>query len=1042
MKENRLYDTEVPLQEILERMRKNTFNNFHNYSISSINKDYLKIRTAIFKIIQKITMKMGFKSQTYFLSIYYLDILFMKKKKININLYKLGLASLCVSAKFCENDPIVPQLQYFIKVYNNVMGYKNIISMSDLMYAEVLVCKSLNYKLNYYSIYDFNTFFFCHGILKLEQIKDIENEFKKNYNLNKKEFTINKLFVKNILGKIYKTTRNYLDTIIKIYKIIFKYNPLFVTIFILRKSIEEILADEFKKNYNKDKDNEQKEKEKEEFIKRNCLYFREIMNDFYKIDYESSEQYQQLILDDEINNIFKDKEKDKSENKKDENSNNNNNRNTINGTSNDNNNNKLLNSSAANGFYKRLKIPINEDINNAKKNKNIINIKKSNNYINTDNIEEDNLDTNLNINELRKSQIIKNEIIKNNNKLNKVSIPRINTYNTINNHNKTESGECDNKNTEVKTQTQTNSPSKSNKALNYKKINNKNIKKLKLNTVNEKPNNYINTTENIKLTTNKKKPYYKKFINLNNNKEILNSIINSIKSSTATNFYSNKINPLSTSNNQISSSYINAKNVLATENNNNNNENNNENNIYTYISSFHRRTKLINQQNKKKLINTSIGERYRRKIQNNLNSINNNNRDISPIIKNEKPIINSNYNVNSDKIYEKVKSSTSDNFYPRHLKKISVNLNKDSELKKLEKININQELQTERLSLLSKKNLILNNSLKEINNNFNQSITEGNNKNVCFTARNDNNDDNLYVNIVNKKNKANKFKKLNYKKIQKKIILDNNNNNNKNKKKNISNKNLSLNMSNMNKSNNKLITEKNKNNSLNMSNSKPITKRFSLKNNNTTNSNSSNNITDGPFTSRENESKSKEHLQDNFQSSIYKIIKKTKNFFTKNKKEEEGSNLLENKTKKIQNNNFYKSQQNFYKVKTDNKDKNSKTKNDIKIKENSYLKKAMNKAKTLKDKTNYNDKKNNSTIIINNNININIGNNSKNIKIPQLNLNNVILNSHSNYNINNNTQKGNNNSNINNSSNSSRKNINDLFHKLPFNKKIINKVKK
>ena len=1031
MKENRLYDTEVPLQEILERMRKNTFNNFHNYSISSINKDYLKIRTAIFKIIQKITMKMGFKSQTYFLSIYYLDILFMKKKKININLYKIGLASLCISAKFCENDPIVPQLQYFIKVYNNVMGYKNIISMSDLMYAEVLVCKLLNYKLNYYSIYDFNTFFFCHGILKLEQIKDIENEFKKNYNLNKNEFTINKLFVKNILGKIYKTTRNYLDTIIKIYKIIFKYNPLFVTIFILRKSIEEILSDEFKKNYSKDKDNEQKEKEKEEFIKRNCLYFREIMKDFYKIDYESSEQYKQLILDEEINNIFKDKEKDKSENKKYENNNNNNNRNTINDAGNDNNN-KFLNSSAANGFYKRLKIPINEDINNAKKNKNTINIKNSNNYINIDNIEEDNLDTNLNINELRKSQIIKNEIIKNNNKLNKISIPRINTYNTINNHNKTENKENNNKNTEIKTQTQSNSPSKPNKVLNYKKIN-KNIKKLKLNTVNEKAS--INTTENIKMSTHKKKPYYKKFINLNNNKEILNSIINSIKSSTATNFYSNKVNTLPTSNNQISSSYINTKNVLTTENNNNNNENN----LYTYISSFHRRTKLKNQQNKKKFINTSIGERYRKKIKNNLNSININNRDISPIIKNEKPIINTNSNTNQDKIYEKVKSSTSDNFYPSHLKKISVNLNKDSELKKLEKININQELQTERLSLLlSKKNLILNNSLKEIKNNFNQSITEGNNKNVCITARGDNNDDNLYVNIINKKNKANKFKKLNYKKIQKKIIIDNNNKN-KNKKKNINNKNLYLNM---NKSNNKLVTEKNKNNSLNMSNSKPITKRLSLKNNNTTNSNINNNINEGPFTARENESKSKELIQENLQSSIYKIIKKTKNFFTKIKKDEEGSNPIENKIKKIQNNNFYKSQQNFYKIKTDNKDKISKTKNDIKIKENSYVKNAMNKAKTLKEKTNFNDKKHNSTIIINNNININIGNNSKNIKIPQLNLNNVILNSHSNYNINNNTQKGNNNTNINNSSNSSRTNLNDLFHKLPFNKKIINKVKK
>ena len=37
-----------------------------------------------------------------------------------MNLNILGLSSLVLAAKFCENDPIVPHLQYFIKIFNKV----------------------------------------------------------------------------------------------------------------------------------------------------------------------------------------------------------------------------------------------------------------------------------------------------------------------------------------------------------------------------------------------------------------------------------------------------------------------------------------------------------------------------------------------------------------------------------------------------------------------------------------------------------------------------------------------------------------------------------------------------------------------------------------------------------------------------------------------------------------------------------------------------------------------------------------------------------
>jgi hypothetical protein len=51
------------------------------------------------------------------------------------------------------------------------MGYKNMISINDLRIGEVVILKILNYKLNYFTIYDFNSFLFSHGVVKLEQLK-------------------------------------------------------------------------------------------------------------------------------------------------------------------------------------------------------------------------------------------------------------------------------------------------------------------------------------------------------------------------------------------------------------------------------------------------------------------------------------------------------------------------------------------------------------------------------------------------------------------------------------------------------------------------------------------------------------------------------------------------------------------------------------------------------------------------------------------------------------------------------------------------------
>ena len=305
MDENSVQKTEIPPKEIFNLMKTNIFDNFTHFSLFSINKDYINSRKALFSLLHKITIRMGFKSQTFFLCAHYLDIIFTKKKRIHLNLNILGLSCLCLAAKFCENDPMVPHLQYFIKIFNNINGYKNAILMSELKRGEVAVLKILNYKLNYYTIYDFNSFLFGHGILKIEQLKEIENKNKKLYRSSRKKFVVNStnsLMIKNILEKVYKKSRAYLDIIIKNSKICFKYNPMFISIYIMKKSVEEVLANERKIN-------SCEKKEKEDFYEKNNQCFRQIMRDFYKINYEENEQYKKILEDEEINEIFGNKKK-------------------------------------------------------------------------------------------------------------------------------------------------------------------------------------------------------------------------------------------------------------------------------------------------------------------------------------------------------------------------------------------------------------------------------------------------------------------------------------------------------------------------------------------------------------------------------------------------------------------------------------------------------------------------------------------------------------------------------------------------------------
>ena len=575
--------SEISPKQIFKEMKLNIYNDFSISSFSSISKTYLYSRRSLFKILHAITNAMSFKSQTFFLCTHYLDIIYSSKKQINMNANLLGLASLCLSAKYCENDPIVPHLQYFIKVYNVIIGYKSVFTMNDLKLAEIFALKSLDYKLNYYTAYDFNSFLFGHGILKLEQLREIglvtKNE--RYYKNKRNDFIINQtnsLIIKNLLEKIYRKSRYYLDIIINKTKVCFKYNALFISIYVMKKSVIEILAIEHKIHLGEIK-------VQVEFEKKNSKFFKEIMLDFYQIEYESNEQYQQLINDEEILEIFGKKQKKelnatkiiigpKREEKKDDEKENNK-------LNNNNNNEKrtLFASSVSNGFYKKLSLKINPDEMSSRRQNDLTDrnpiTSRTKKSITIDNENTmDNININLNINEYqnsyKKREIPKNNLTNTNksalniyssfkNKQNeensngilkkKISnvqisnkyIPRIETYKNFNKKNMLKNNNDSNnkentfqgsneKNKKEEIRTGKSSPlnleettiNKYNNITNYSRITK--IRKLNLlNNGKEKKdysysiteNNNNNSRNDINKISCEKKPYYRKLIRQN-----------------------------------------------------------------------------------------------------------------------------------------------------------------------------------------------------------------------------------------------------------------------------------------------------------------------------------------------------------------------------------------------------------------------------------------------------------------------------------------------------------------------------------------------
>ena len=291
-----LYEMELSPTEIISIMKNNIYNHFEEQSILKVNKAYTIQRKSIISLINKISHKMGLKSQTFYLAVNYLDIVFSKQNQMPYDYGLLAIACLIISTKYCENVTSKPIFKNFVNLYNEEMEddkYK--ITKDNLFNYEIIICKMLNYKLNYYTVYDFNFFFFGNGIIKIEQLKQLNKDV-----LNMNNNSINSSsYIKKILMKIYERSRHYLDVIID-NLICLKYSSLLISICIMEKSVEYVLLNELYLQ------NEEDSFDIEKIRYNNKKYFSQIMKDFYKIDYESFPEYEYLKIDCENYKLFDD----------------------------------------------------------------------------------------------------------------------------------------------------------------------------------------------------------------------------------------------------------------------------------------------------------------------------------------------------------------------------------------------------------------------------------------------------------------------------------------------------------------------------------------------------------------------------------------------------------------------------------------------------------------------------------------------------------------------------------------------------------------
>ena len=216
------YNAHIPPKTIFSKMILINEPLIKNIDLNSEkNRIYFSRRKQLKNLMKTINSYIDFNSQTYFLMLYYMDIIFTHKDLEKIfyshftlwyqypivndlqmsNYVLLSLACLVVASKFNENDPLVPSMSSYIRLLYEFSKKKFIFNLDSLFLAEIVILKILKYKLNYYTIYHYLIFFFTHGIVLKKTIE--RSKIGK------------KISERKILEKVYIKVREIFDELIE-----------------------------------------------------------------------------------------------------------------------------------------------------------------------------------------------------------------------------------------------------------------------------------------------------------------------------------------------------------------------------------------------------------------------------------------------------------------------------------------------------------------------------------------------------------------------------------------------------------------------------------------------------------------------------------------------------------------------------------------------------------------------------------------------------------------------------------------------------------
>ena len=271
---------------IKSNLSENNYYLSNKLSLSSEKaKLYFARRKYLKTLIKTIHKKLSENSQAYFLSLFLMDIIFLKENlekifyehfptrasfslsnDIQLNDYiLLSLVCLILSYKFNGSSSILYSMNNLIKIIHYISDGNFGFTPRDLIVGEACVIKILKYKLNFYTVYHYLLFFFTHGII-----------FKK---ILKKNRGLGAFSEKKILEKIYIQTREMIDYIIDKEEYFELYNGKYNYILvcqIIKWATEKVLNIKIKDNenvfkviYNINITNEQKKKFLEIIEKRN-----------------------------------------------------------------------------------------------------------------------------------------------------------------------------------------------------------------------------------------------------------------------------------------------------------------------------------------------------------------------------------------------------------------------------------------------------------------------------------------------------------------------------------------------------------------------------------------------------------------------------------------------------------------------------------------------------------------------------------------------------------------------------------------------------